>query len=413
MEVLNVTGEPFNDTTIQKYEFHNYQPYVPGNVGYNDEIRIAIQDLDAYTLPCNSYLEIVGKLRQSDGKKVTKLKFINNAIAFLFRELRYELNGIVIDSVRNVGLASTMKNYVSLNRNESVAMENAGWFLDVEKKTGNSTTRESILVDAEGNFNICYPLRQLSGYFEDFQRIIVNVKQELVIIRSSNDKDAVIAVDDTEEPKVELSKVTWCVPHVTPSLTEQVRINTIIAQGMDLPIKFRSWELVEYPSVPETTRHTWSVKTSNKVETPRHVLVAFQDSKRGTLTKDMSTFDHCTLRNIKVFLNTERFPYTDLNIDFTTNNYAKLYEMYSNFRESYYHLKHNEPILSPVQFANTAPIVHIDCSRQREILQPGAILLRIEWETKDAMKSGVSAYALILHEKEFSYNPLTKIVQQL
>lgn len=41
--------------------------------------------------------------------------------------------------------------------------------------------------------------------------------------------------------------------------------------------------------------------------------------------------------------------------------------MYSNFEESYYHLKHNEPVLSPSEFSKTALIIHIDCSRQREI----------------------------------------------
>lgn len=413
MEHLNVTGQPFNDTTIQKYEFHNYQPYISGNIGYNDEIRIPIQDLDAYTLPCNSYIEIVGKLGKVGGGVPTKLKFINNGIAFLFRELRYELNGILIDSVRNVGLVSTLKNYVSINRNESIALENSGWFKDTEEKTGtNTTTRKTIIVDRQGNFNVCIPLRLLSGFFEDFQKIIVNVKQELVLIRSSHDKDAVISADDTEEPKIEITKLSWCVPHIIPSLSQQVRLNTITAKGTELPIKFRSWELVEYPALPESARHTWTVKTSNKVETPRHVLIAFQKNKRSNVKEDMSRFDHCNLRNVKIFLNTERYPYGDLNLDFKNNVSAKLYEMYSNFRESYYHLKSNEPMLSPSEFVSLAPIVHIDCSRQREIVQPGSILLRVEFETQDATTSDVSAYCLIIHEKDFSYNPLTKVVQQ-
>ncbi|KAJ8975098.1 hypothetical protein NQ317_017865 [Molorchus minor] len=158
MDLLNVTSEPFSDNSVEDYQFHTYQPYIPGNLNYNDEIRIPIQDLDTFTAPCNSYLYIEGKLMKSDGTVATKLQFINNGIAFLFRELRYEPNGIVVDSVRNVGLVSTIKNYLSYNENESVLLQNAGWF-------PNKSANQKILVDASGNFNVCIPLKLLMGFF--------------------------------------------------------------------------------------------------------------------------------------------------------------------------------------------------------------------------------------------------------
>lgn len=40
------------------------------------------------------------------------LKFINNGVAFLFEEIRYEMNGIVVDRVRNPGIISTIKSYL-------------------------------------------------------------------------------------------------------------------------------------------------------------------------------------------------------------------------------------------------------------------------------------------------------------
>lgn len=108
MEALHVTGQPFNDTTIEEFQFHSYQPSITGNINYNDEVRISINELDAFTFPANSYLYIEGKMLTDAGAVPKKLHFINNGIAFLFRELRYELNGVVIDSVRNVGLVSTI-----------------------------------------------------------------------------------------------------------------------------------------------------------------------------------------------------------------------------------------------------------------------------------------------------------------
>ncbi|XP_050516112.1 uncharacterized protein LOC126890974 [Diabrotica virgifera virgifera] len=228
MEILHVSGQPFSDTTIEAYQYHTYQPYT-SNLNYNDEIRINIQDLDAYTLPCNSYIYIEGKMLTDDNKVPTKFQFINNGISYLFRELRYELNGVTIDSVRNIGLISTLKNYLSLNENQSKLLQNAGWFPKEDK----------LKIDTHGNFNVCIPLKIWSGFFEDFQKIIINMRQELVLIREKDDIDAIIATDETETPKIEINKLYWNVPHILPNISEQLRLNKIVRSNTELPIKFR------------------------------------------------------------------------------------------------------------------------------------------------------------------------------
>lgn len=407
MELLNITEQPFNDNSVVEYQYHTYQPNISGTLDYNDETRITIQDLDAYTAPCNSYLYIEGKLTKEDGTAATKLEFINNGVAFLFREIRYELNGIVIDSVRNVGLVSTLFNYLSLNENESVCMQNAGWF--PKQKEGGTP---KILADAQGNFNVCIPLGFLVGFFEDFRKIIINMRQELVLVRNSNDLDSITSTDDAEKPKITISKLFWRVPHVTVGMSEQLRLNKIISRNVDLPITFRSRELIEYPSLPPSSRHTWPVKTSTKVETPRHVIIAFQKDKKGKNTADMSKFDNCDLRSIRIFLNSERYPYNDLYLDFKNNKFATLYQMFADFQESYYPHKINQPIFNPNEFKDIAPIAHIDCSRQKEALQTGSVIMRIEFETGTPTTPDINAYCLILHEKHYTYNPLTKIVRQ-
>lgn len=405
MELLNITGHPYSDTSIEDYQFHTYQPYIPGNLNYNDEIRIPIQELDAYTAPCNSFLYIEGKLLKEDDSVPSKLRFINNAIAYIFREIRYELNGVIIDSLRNVGVASTMKNYLSFSDNESVMLKNAGWF--PKRKTD-----DKILVDDSGNFNVCIPLRLLSGFFEDFRKLVINMRQELILIRASNDLDAVIATDDTEKPKIVIDKLFWRVPHIKLSIQEQLKFNNIVSKGIELPITFRSWELIEYPSLSTTTRHTWPVKTTTKVETPRHVIIGFQKKRKGDLKQDMSEFDHCDMKNIRVFLNSERYPYNDLFLDFKNNKYAALYEMYANFQEAYYVSKINHPIFSPEEFKKFAPLIHIDCSRQKESVQTGSVVMRIEFELDSNAVPDTTAFCLILHEKHFTYNPLSKTVKQ-
>ncbi|XP_050500844.1 uncharacterized protein LOC126880822 [Diabrotica virgifera virgifera] len=215
------------------------------------------------------------------------------------------------------------------------------------------------------------------------------MRQELVLIREKDDIDAIIATDETEKPKIEINKLYWNVPHILPNNSEQLRLNKIVRSNTELPIKFRSWELIEYPTLNNSTRHTWPVNTTTKLESPRHIVVAFHDGRKGKMLKDMN-----------------------LNLDYDSNRFATLYEMFANFQESYYHLQTNQPIFNPEEFKNNTPIVHTDCSRQKEIIQSGSVVLRIEFETSKSVGNNVSAYCLILHEKEFSYNPLTKIVRQ-
>lgn len=400
MNILNVTEQPFVDNSITELEYHTYQPYINSKFDYNDEIRIAIQELDTFTLPSQSKLFIEGKLTKEDGTDTDKLHFINNGISFLFRELRYELNGVVIDSVRNVGLTSTLKAYLSYNSGESLKLQNAGWF-----------PKEGIMSDST-KFNVSIPLNLLMGFFEDYKKIILNMKQELVLIRNSNDIDAVTAKADViDKPKVTIDKIYWRVPHVTVDIPQHLALSKILNKNIDIPLYFRSWELVEYPSVPENTRHTWPVKTTTKLETPRHVIIAFQTDKKNKVSSNMSTFDDCNMTNLRVFLNSERYPYNDLYLDFKNNKFATLYDMYSNFQSAYYE-RENEPLLSPKEFKTNSPVAHIDCSRQKESIQTGSVVLRIEFETSENIPKDTSAYCLILHDRIFYYNPLTKIVKQ-
>lgn len=400
MDILDVTQQPLVDSSIVNLEYHNYQPFVTAKFSYNDEIRIPIQELDAYTLPCESMLYLEGNLTKDDGKPATKLKLINNALCFLFREVRYEMNGVVVDSIRNVGLTSTLKAYLSYNESESVKLQNAGWFPKIST-VPNGT-----------KFNVCIPLKMLMGFFEDYRKIILNMRQELVLVRSSNDLDAVTASDETEKPMINIDKLFWRVPHVGIDIPEQLKLSKILDKNIDIPMAFRSWELVEFPSLPESTRHTWPVKTTTKLESPRHIIIAFQTNKKNKVTSNMSIFDSCNITNIRAFLNSERYPYHDLFLNFKENKFATLYEMFTNFRQSYYE-KGNEPIFTPTEFKSIAPISHLDCSHQKETIQSGSVVLRVEWETSENIPKDTTAYCLILHDRLFRYNPLTKIVRQV
>ena len=199
------------DDSITRYQYHTHQPYSSSTFNNNDEIRIPIQTQDLYTLPSQSFLYLEGTLLKNDKTYSTNVNFINNGILFLFDEIRYEMGGTVIDRVRNPGITSTMKGYVSFTQLEGrTSLKNAGW---------NNEGENSNIIDTKGNFSVCIPLKMLMGFGEDFHKIVMNQRQELILIRSNSDLNAIKqkTEDKKESYKVTINKVHWKVTNIPVS----------------------------------------------------------------------------------------------------------------------------------------------------------------------------------------------------
>ena len=133
----------------------------------SDEIRIPIQQQDLYTLPYESFLYVERKLTKNKVVQSAHVTLGNNCVAFIFDEIRYELNGVEIDRNRNVGITSILKNYVTVSSDRSVILRNAGW---------------DALTTAAGYFNFCVPLYVLLGFCEDYKRVVINARHEVILI---------------------------------------------------------------------------------------------------------------------------------------------------------------------------------------------------------------------------------------
>ncbi|XP_044736986.1 uncharacterized protein LOC123298950 [Chrysoperla carnea] len=397
-EMLNISDGVHFDESITKIEYHSYSPFL-STFDNNDEIRICIQNQNLNILICESFLYIEGTVKKaSDNTLSTTAKLVNNYPAYLFEEIRYEINGIEIDRVRNVGHTLTLKNYISLNDNESKMLLNAGW------------CPENNIDFSDGNINICMPLKRILGFAEDYMKIIPNVKHELILNRARNDLNAIIS--PTDDMKFEITKLQWHVPHVQLHDEQKLLLYKFINSNQSIKMSFRSWDMYEYKVLPTTTHQVWAVKSSTRLEKGRFVIFALQTNRRNLKEKDASRFDHANLTDIKVFLNSDVYPYSDLNIDFQNNRYALLYEMYSKFQESYYKTN-SQPLLSPQQFKEIAPIALINCSHQMDEIKTGPVDLKIEFKCKSNIKPNTSAYCLILHDRIVEYNPLKNDVKRL
>lgn len=402
-EVLNIAKPIVYDESISHYEMHAHLPYASATFNNSDEIRIAIQNQDHCLLPSKSFLHIQGKLVKANGPPVTNTRFIINAICHLFEEARYELNAIEIDKSKNVGLTSLIKNYVSVYAAQSKFLENAGWF-----PTCNANTS---LIDDAGNFDVAIPLSILFGFAEDYQKIIVNARHELILTRARSDVNAILQTAN-EEIKISIEKIEWLLPNVRLSDARKFKMLKYIEKDPLIPISFRTWELYEYPLLPQTANHVWTVKTSTQLEKPRFIVLGFQTNRKGVATRNASHFDHCNITNIKLFLNNQGYPYGNLNLDFAKRHYAIFFEMYANFQASYYG-KEPQPYLTKSEFLEFAPLAVIDCSKQNEALKYGPVDIRLEFEAKENFPEQTSAYCLILHDRIIEYRPISGGVKKI
>jgi len=132
--------------------------------------------------------------------------------------------------------------------------------------------------------------------------------------------------------------------------------------------------------LPTTTRHVGAVKTSSSLEKPRFVILGFQTNRQNKEDQNASHFDHARIRDVMLYLNSQCYPYANLNLDITNNQFAFLYDMYSHFQSEYYS-KEEEPPLFRSEFLNYAPLAIINCSRQNELLKTGTVNVRLEFES--------------------------------
>ncbi|KAG7302221.1 hypothetical protein JYU34_003922 [Plutella xylostella] len=249
------------------------------------------------------------------------------------------------------------------------------------------------------------------GFAEDYKKIIINCKHELILNRSSSCLNSIIAEKD-DIVSINIHRIQWRMPHIKVADRQRLTLLKYLEKDNPIQIAFRNWDLYEYPLLPKTTKHSWSVKTASQLEKPRFVIIGLQTERKNNKIKDSSNFDHCNITNVTLFLNSQYFPYDSLNLKFDENKYSILYEMYIKFQQSFYNLP-IDPLLDLETFKKKVPLFVIDCSRQNDNLKTGPVDVRLEIETSQDIPENTSAYCLIINDRLFEYKPLSNIVRKI
>ena len=413
---LDVGGAYVNESPIRQMFVHSFLPFSTSALDNGDEIRIAIQNRDAHTLPSESYIYIEGKITQPEGMK-TVISLAHNGLTNLFNEMKYEINSIEVQRVKKPGITSAMKGYCSYSPADANIMQNAAW--DITGKNANFVK--------DGSFSGCIPLKHVFGFCEDFKRILVNCSQQLILNRSMSDLSSIhfatVAGEEitstsfktlVKEVKVQLTRVSWKIPVIKVDDRERLKLLKIVDSKKMLNCAFRNWELCEYPNLPQTSKHSWMVKTCSQVERPRCLIIAFLTNVPGTVADGYNVdYDACSLTNVKAYINSVEYPYEDFNESFDKNLFTMFYQNYVDFQKHYYERFNAQPCLTREQYKELGPFICIDCSRQNDDAKTSSIDLRIEIEASNNFPAHTSAYCLVIHDRIVQYNPFTGEVRKI
>lgn len=403
--ILNINSPINFDERITRYEVHSYGPFTSISLDSADNVIININQESAYLLLSESGIYLEGNITKEDGTAFTlgstdTIDFINNGLNFLFNEIRLEINSIEVDTCKNVGVTSTLKAYPSYSPSESIKYEVLGW------------GKKPFLNKTNFTFSGFIPLKFIFGFAESYDKIILNQRLDLILMRAKNSKDALIS-ESVTNAKVALTKILWKMPHVQVNDTLRLELLSRYKKNIPITMPFRKWNLNYYPNIPKTTEGNWTIKTSNQLEKPRYIIFGFQTARENNFKKDPSKFDHVNLKNLKVYLNSDSYPYENLNLDMEKDRYLMLYLMYCSFQESYYE-KVGEPFLDFQNFKKDAPLCIVDTSRQSELWKHSSTVdIRVEYELDKQAPDNTTLYALIIHDAILKLWPLTNTVQKV
>ncbi|CAG9822153.1 unnamed protein product [Phaedon cochleariae] len=284
------------------------------------------------------------------------------------------MGGEQVCLIRKPGITTTMKSMISYGETSTKFLDTVGWGLDENKQV--------ILDSPSHTFSGKLPLKFLMGFAEDYNKGILNIKQELILIIARSFKNSYMGEVDAN---VTINKIEWKIRHVMPSDRQKLKLLNRLNKSSTAKIKlaYRMWDLYELPAIRETASDIWAIKTTSSLERPRYIIIGFQSSDNtDDRSKDATKFIHAGVNNIRLYLNSEVYPYERWNLDFDRKLDAVAYYAYENFQRSYYGKDMGEPMMSIEEFRKN-PLFIIDCYHQPDAMKTSTVDIKLEFETRE------------------------------
>ena len=430
-DILQITEDIPVDDSIYEYEYKEYNPIVGTNLN-RGSIVLTIEAQDIYTHPSESFLVIDGRLTRRnppnpvpnpldpltlDNNNVITL--INNAMMYLFSDVRYHLASHEIEVLQNPGHATTMLGLLKYPDDFTKSQGlNQLWLPDKNMGTVEIDptqpaynkgfhNRLKYIVrtsDPLGTFSFKIPLKHFLGFCEDYKKVLYGMQQKLTLTRT-DDNNAIFKSNAAPVGIVEIKHIKWYMPHVIPSDAYRLQLNKIIERKEKIPVGYRMLQC-DNSQVPATsTSYTWRLGVKSSPDIPRFIIVGFQTNKNNDQVTNPAIFDHLHVRNIYVTLNAKRYPDTDYENDFAANQYSRIYGDATLFRKKFYNMDElvSNSGINPPDYKNIFPLYLFDVSKQSEKLKTSVSDIHIKASFNDNPPPNTMAYAVIISDRLFHF----------
>ena len=437
-DILQITEDIPVDDSIYDYEYKEYNPIAGTDVN-RGSIVITIEAQDIYTHPAESFLIIDGKLIKEAvapgpnppaGADVPYgnndvITLINNAMMYLFSDIRYHLASHEIEVLQNPGQATTMLGVLKYPDDFSksqglnqlwVKDENMGdaVFDDTQADYNNGyfIRHKYIIGDPipNGTFSFKIPLKHFLGFCEDYNKILYGMQQRLTLTRSGNRNDPIFR-NGGDVGRIVLEKIRWFMPHVIPSDAYRLQLDKIIEKKEKIPVGYRMLQC-DSTQVPENQRtFTWRLGVKSSPDIPRFIIVGFQTLRNNHQEENPAIFKNLFLRNIYVTLNAKRYPDTDYENDFTKNQYSRIYGDTALFRKKFFNMDYlvSNCGINPTDFKALYPLYVFDVTKQSEKLKTSVSDIHVKAFFNNNPAGGhnppanTMAYAVIISDRLFHF----------
>ena len=257
--------------------------------------------------------------------------------------------------------------------------------------------------DPKGTFSFRIPLKHIYGFAEDYDKIVYVFRHVLTLVRKSDD-DAIFRLTAAGAGKITLNKVSWYIPHVRPADIPKLQLYEMIEKKVKVPVGFRMRQC-ESISVPQTTNFTWRLTVKSSPEKPRYIIVAFQTEKDGDQEKTTSAFDHVSVKNMYVTLNSERYSAVDYELSFTKQQFSRAYGDAAIFRARYYRMDElvSNPNITPSDYKDLFPLFVFDVSKQSEKLKNSVTDIQVKARFNENVPANTEAFALVISDRTMTF----------
>ena len=421
--ILRITDPIPSDNSIDKYEDIAYEPVVGTNLNSSgQDIRLTIETHDVFTHPSESYLVIEGELKKNDNNRYADgdpIALTNNGIMHLFKRIRYDLSGQEIENIVNVGQATTMLGLLKYPDDFSKSKGlNQLWYKDTTNtavladNVGFKIRHDYIITNSRprGSFSFRIPLKHIFGFCGDYDKVVYGLKHNLTLTRN-DDNEAIYrganaaAGGALAAGKVELSKITWFMPHVTPADQDKMELYKIIQRKEKIPIGYRMIQCNNASITQNVSSFGWRLSVKSSPEIPRFIIVGFQTGKEGNQEQNPSIFDNVNVSNIYVTLNSVRYPTADYNITFVGQKFSRAYGDVAEFRSKFFNMDElvSGPNITPVDYRDLYPLFLFDVSKQSEKLKYSTTDIQIKMYFSMGIPANTEAYAITISDRLINF----------